>query len=70
MRRAPMIELTCWGCGWEGQVPDEYEGRRVTCVRCRTANAVPDSVTREVDSGDWIAAMDPAIESGTVEVDT
>jgi hypothetical protein len=63
-----MIELTCWGCGLEGQVPDSYEGRKVTCRMCLTENAVPDSVTREIDSCDWIAAMDPSTGSDTAEV--
>jgi hypothetical protein len=64
-----MIDLSCWGCGWEGQVPDQYEGRKVTCRRCRTENAVPESVTREIDAVDWIAAMDTSSESVTDEVD-
>jgi hypothetical protein len=65
-----MIELRCLGCGWYGQVPDSYEGRRVTCKRCRTENTVSDSITREVDACDWIAAMDPSSESPTVEIHT
>jgi hypothetical protein len=65
-----MIELTCWGCGFEGRVPDHYEGKRVTCVRCRTENSVPDSVTREVEAVDWVAAMDASSGSDTAEVAT
>jgi hypothetical protein len=48
----PMIELTCWGCGWEGRVRDHFSGRRVICKRCRAVNLVPDAVTKEVYLGD------------------
>jgi hypothetical protein len=65
-----MIEMTCCGCGWEGHVLDLYAGRRVTCRRCRTVNTVPESVTREVDASEWIAALDPSTESLTAEINT
>jgi hypothetical protein len=68
-----MLELTCLGCGWEGQVPARFAGRRVTCKRCQTVNTAPDpesdSATREVDAFAWVAAMPPAGGSVTREVD-
>jgi hypothetical protein len=63
-----MIELMCLGCGWEGRVLDLYAGRQVTCRRCRTVNTVPESVTREVDVCDWVAAIEPSSESTTAEI--
>jgi hypothetical protein len=65
-----MIEMTCRGCGFEGQALDEYAGRKVTCKRCRTENPAPESVTREVDVVAWLAAIDASSESPTVEIHT
>jgi hypothetical protein len=63
-----MIELKCWGCGWDGHVPDHYAGLRVTCKRCGDVNLAPYSVTKEVDVDAWIAAIDPESESSTTEI--
>jgi hypothetical protein len=65
-----MMDLTCWGCGREGRVPDRYAGLRVTCKRCRTENIVPCSVTREISAADRGPAVEPGSESVTVEFDT
>jgi hypothetical protein len=65
-----VIELTCWGCGWDGWVAEQHAGLRVRCKRCEAVNVVPDPVTREVYAADWRAAIDEATETGTVEVDT
>jgi hypothetical protein len=64
-----MIELKCWGCGWDGLIPDHYVGQRVTCKRCGEVNLAPDSVTKEVSLDDWIAAVVPASVLSTAEID-
>jgi hypothetical protein len=63
-----MIELKCWGCEWDGHVPDHFAGLRVICKRCGDANMVPASVTKEIDVDAWIAAVDPESELATVEL--
>jgi hypothetical protein len=64
-----MIELKCWGCGWNGHVPDHYVGLRVTCKRCGDTNVVPDCITKEFEIHGQTEAVDPASDVGTVEVD-
>jgi hypothetical protein len=64
-----MIELRCWGCGWDGHVPDHFEGLRVICKRCGDANVVPASFTMEVNVANWFASRDPASDSITVAVE-
>jgi hypothetical protein len=64
-----MIELKCWGCGWDGHIPDHYVGQRVTCKRCGEVNVAPDSVTKEASVADWIAAIVPASVLSTAEID-
>jgi len=64
-----MIELKCWGCGWDLHVHDHSAGLRVVCRRCGDTTMVPDSVTQEVDIDCWNAAFDPASESETALVD-
>jgi hypothetical protein len=64
-----MIELKCWGCGWDGRVPDHFEGLRVICKRCGDSNVVPDSVAKEVNVAKWFASTDSASDSVTVEVE-
>jgi ribosomal protein S27E len=68
-RGSPMIELKCWGCGWDGHIPDRYAGLRVTCKRCGEVNVAPDSVTKEVSLDDWIATIVPASVISTAEID-
>jgi hypothetical protein len=57
-----MIEMTCWGCGWEGRAPERFAGLRVTCSRCGSANVVPDRVSDEIYAAEWVRAIDPAAE--------
>jgi hypothetical protein len=64
-----MIELKCWGCGWDGRVPDHFAGLRVTCKRCGEVNLAPDSITKEVSVDDWTAAIAPASTLSTAEID-
>ncbi|HEY2155248.1 MAG TPA: hypothetical protein VGH33_06435 [Isosphaeraceae bacterium] len=64
-----MIELTCWGCGWKGEVPDHFAGLRVTCKRCRAVNMASDPVTQEVFVGDWIAEIGRSHIPETVEIE-
>jgi hypothetical protein len=66
-RGRSMLELTCWGCGWDGRVPVAFAGLRVTCKRCRAVNAVPDPVTQEVYVADWLAEIDRPSLPVTVE---
>jgi hypothetical protein len=63
-----MIELKCWACGWDGNVPDHFAGLRVRCKRCGDTNVVPDSVTKEVDADLWVSEIDAASELDTAEV--
>jgi hypothetical protein len=62
-----MIELKCWGCGWEGRVRARYAGMQVTCKRCRCMVRVPDSVTDEIDVTAWVCTIDPSSETVTKE---
>jgi hypothetical protein len=64
-----MIELKCQGCGWDGHIPDQFVGRRVSCKRCGEVNLAPDSVTKEVSVDDWNAAIVPASILSTAEID-
>jgi hypothetical protein len=73
-RAATMIELTCWCCGFDGRVREDFAGLRVTCKWCGATSAVPQPATREVYVADWLAATDagradPEAESLTVEVE-
>jgi hypothetical protein len=58
-----MLALTCWGCGWQGQVPDHFAGLNVICKRCRAETAVPRPYADEVFEHDSIREIDPAIVS-------
>jgi hypothetical protein len=64
-----MMGLRCWGCGCEGKVREQYAGLRVTCKWCRAVNLVPDSVTQEVLTADWIAEIDRTSIPETVEIE-
>jgi hypothetical protein len=65
-----MLELTCWACTWIGSISARFAGLQVACKCCRAVNPAPEPVTDEVFVADWLAAIDPATESDTVEVDT
>jgi hypothetical protein len=65
-----MLELTCWACKWIGKVSARFAGVQVSCERCRAVNPGPMRKTDEVFVADWLAAVDPATESDTIEVDT
>jgi hypothetical protein len=58
-----MIALTCWGCGWQGQVPDHFAGLKVSCKRCKAATVVPKPYAEDVYEPDSITEIEPAILS-------
>jgi ribosomal protein S27E len=62
-----MIALTCWGCGWEGQVPDHFAGLNVSCKRCGAATVVPHAHAEEVYEHDSIEEIDLAILEARTE---
>jgi hypothetical protein len=63
-----MIALTCWGCGWQGQVPDHFGGLNVVCKRCKAWTNVPKAYADEVYEPDSMTEIDPLILSGRTEV--
>jgi hypothetical protein len=62
-----MLALTCWGCGWDGQVPEHFAGLNVICKRCGAATVVPHAHAEEVYEHDSLAEIDPAILAKRIE---
>jgi hypothetical protein len=62
-----MIALTCWICGWQGQVPDHFAGLNVVCKRCKAGTKVPIAYAGEVYEPDSITEIDPVILSARAE---
>jgi hypothetical protein len=62
-----MIALTCWGCGWQGQVPDHFAGLNVRCKRCRSETVVPKAHAEEVYEHDSLTEIDPVLLSARIE---
>src|SRR5579871_3139901 len=54
----PMIDLTCWGCGYEGRIREHLAGLRVKCRWCRAINVVPDPVTRDDYPVEWLGDVE------------
>jgi len=63
-----MIALTCWGCGWQGQVPSHYSGLNVVCKRCRAETVVPSPHAEEIYEPDSIPEIDPASLSRVTQI--